>query len=99
MSEFSLSLSSSLNMVSRLLVLLSLLRLCREGVCHLRTIEPLAAAFGRLDLTELQERQFEIKISDQPVTHGHSAVAGNNEVDPLAASMQLSDSICSCSSQ
>ena len=83
MSESSLSL---VKMVSRLLVLLSLLRLCREGVCHF-TAEPLAAAFGRLDLTELQERLFEIKISDQPVTHESSATVGNNQVVLPAANM------------
>lgn len=50
-----------------LLVLLSLLRLSSKGQCYGTTVA-LTAAFGRLDLAELQEQLFEVGIADRPIT-------------------------------
>lgn len=71
----------SLTTLSTFLALLSLLRLCWEVQCS-REGKTLSAAFGKFDLSELEELSFEVGIGKRPV----SERVLSSDKDPKVAS-------------
>ena len=75
----------SLTTLSTFLALLSLLRLCWEVQCRGEG-ETLSSAFGRFDMSELEELHFEVGIGHQPVSE---RILSSDRDAKVAASLLL----------